>query len=535
MSFIRLHDVTRSYNNRPVLKNIHFRLGKGDRVGLIGKNGVGKTTALRLILGQESPEQGTIDVDKDLKIGYFSQFSALSDDVAIAEILDDVFAPIHRIELELAGIEEKMSQGPPEKELAGCLKRQAVLYDEMERLEGWTYQNRIDTVLTRLGFNAADRLKPVCQLSGGWRNRAALAKILLEAPDVLLLDEPTNFLDVEGLAWLEKWLMQISGALIVVSHDRHFLDAIANRIVEIENFHIQEYRGNFTYYIREKKRRLKSLEKQFVHEKELLIYEEQAIAGRREAARNPTNALKKKLAKVKKQIEPRPAEKIITGIYSGLKTGSKLCTVENLSKSYPGQRLFEDVYFQIHRGERIAVLGPNGCGKTSLIGILTEEEAPDTGSVAWHRSDAYAYYNRILDNLDLKDTVTHAVNIAGMGFSAPRKHVNRFLSLLRFSELDMKQNIGTLSGGQRARVALAICLLSGAGVIILDEPTNHLDITSTQVMEQALINFPGAVLVVSHDRLFIDKVATRLLVFGDGGSIEDVSGNWTIWQASLAT
>ena len=187
----------------------------------------------------------------------------------------------------------------------------------------------------------------------------------------------------------------------------------------------------------------------------------------------------------------------------------------------------------IHRGDRIAVIGPNGCGKTSLIDLLTEGEAPDGGSVVWHRSDSYAYYNRILNDLDPKDTVTHAVNIAGLGYSAPRKHVNRFLSLLQFSEMDLKQRIGTLSGGQRARVALAISLLSGAGVIILDEPTNHLDITSTQVMERALINFPGAVLVVSHDRFFIDKIATRLLVFGDSGGVEKISGNWTIWQASL--
>jgi len=516
-----------------VLRGIHFRLDKGDRIGLIGKNGAGKTTVLKLILGQETPNEGTIDIDRELRIGYFSQFSELTDDNSIAEILASVFTTIHRLESGLAQIEERISEGLEGNALDSSLKQQAALLEEMQRLEGWTYQNRIDTVLTRLGFSPEDRLKPIRQLSGGWRNRAALAKILLETPDVLLLDEPTNFLDVEGLAWLEKWLMQITGALIVVSHDRHFLDAIANRIIEIENYRFQEYKGGFTYYVREKKLRLKSLEREFVYEKELLIYEEQAIAGRREAAKNPSNELRKKLAKVKKQVEPRPTDKIITRIYSGLAPGNKLCTAEDLSYSYPGKLLFRNVSFQIHRGERIAVIGPNGCGKTSLIRVLTEEEMPDSGQVTWHRSDAYTYYNRVLDDLDLKDTVTHAVNVAGMGYSAPRKHVNRFLSLLRFSEMDMKQRIGTLSGGQRARVALAVSLLSGAGVIILDEPTNHLDITSAQVMERALANFPGSVVVVSHDRFFIDKVATRLLVFGDGGEIEDISGNWTIWQASL--
>ncbi len=535
MSLVRLHNISRSFGRVPVLRKVFFRLSKGDRVGLIGKNGVGKTTLLRLILGQDDPDGGTVDIDKGLTIGYFSQFSELSDSATISDILEGLFSDIHLIKEELSTIEKALSDAPAEKQIGGLLKRQSSLFETMERLEGWTYRNRIDTVLTKLGFSAADRIKPVGQLSGGWRNRAALAKILLEAPDILLMDEPTNFLDTDGLAWLEKWLKQIPGALIVVSHDRHFLDNVVGRIIEIENHQFQEYKGNFTQYIREKKLRLKTLGRQFVFEKELLIFEEAAIASRREAAQNPDKALKRKLANVKKQIEPKPSDRIITTIYDRLQVANKLCTVDNISKSHPGQTIFESLSFMIHRGDRIAVIGPNGCGKTTLIRVLTEDHTPDTGSVTWHRGDGYAYYNRILDTLDLDDTVTHAVNVPGLGYRAPRKHVNRFLSLFQFSEMDLKQRIGALSGGQCARVALAISLLSGAGVIILDEPTNHLDITSTQVMERALINFPGAVLVVSHDRFFIDKVATRLLVFTDPGKVEEVSGNWTMWQASMET
>jgi ATP-binding cassette subfamily F protein 3 len=340
-------------------------------------------------------------------------------------------------------------------------------------------------------------------------------------------------LDVAGLEWLEEWFHSHRGALIIVSHDRHFLDKVVNRVVEIENYHFQEYKGNFSEYIRQKQIRIKSLERQFQHEEELLAYEAEAIHDRREASRNPSRALKRKLANVKKQVEPRPVDRIVTGIYQNLYVANKLCRVEAIAKAYDGQRLFQDLSFEIQRGDRIAILGPNGCGKTTLLRVLTEDEPPDAGRILWSKAIEYAYYNEVFAKLDLNDTVTHAVNVVGLAYKAPRKRVNRFLSLMQFSEMDLKQRIGTLSGGQRARVALAQCLLSGAGAILLDEPTNHLDLTSTQVMERALVHFPGAIVVVSHDRFFIDKVATRLLVFEDAAQVREVAGNWTIWQASM--
>jgi ATP-binding cassette subfamily F protein 3 len=225
-------------------------------------------------------------------------------------------------------------------------------------------------------------------------------------------------------------------------------------------------------------------------------------------------------------------DRIVTGIYRNLYVSNKLCRVEDISKTYGGQTIFRDLSFEIQRQDRIAILGPNGCGKTTLLRVLTEGEPPDTGRVLWGKAIEYVYYNEVFEKLDLNDTVTHAVNVIGLAYAAPRKQVNRFLSLMQFSEMDLQQRIGTLSGGQRARVALAQCLLSGAGAILLDEPTNHLDLTSTQVMERALVHFPGAIVVVSHDRFFIDKIATRLLVFEDAGHVSEIAGNWTIWQAS---
>jgi ATP-binding cassette subfamily F protein 3 len=531
VSFVRLHDVSKSYDSNAVLRGVHLRLGASDRVGLIGKNGSGKTTLLKLILGREEPDGGTVDVDEGVRVGYFSQFSELSGEETILRVLDGLFADVHAIERELGEIEVALGRSPPQGEMARLLDRQAALFEEMERRDGWTYQNRIDTVLTVLGFGGVYRERSIDQLSGGWRNRAALAKILLEEPDVLLMDEPTNYLDVDGLAWLEEWFQKLRGALLVVSHDRHFLDAVVTRIVEIENYALQVYEGNYAQYVREKPMRLKTLERQFVHEEELLAFEAEAITDRREAARNPSRALERRLAAIKRSAAPRPVDKVITGLYRGLHVSQDLCRMESASKAYGEQVLFRDLTFDLHRGERVVVVGPNGCGKTTLLRVLVGDDELDAGRVAWSKGTEYIYYNQVFDDLDPNDSVTHAANVVGLAYLAPRRQVNRFLSLLRFSEMDLRQRIGTLSGGERARVALARCLLSGASVVVLDEPTNHLDVTSSQVMERALIHFPGAVVVASHDRFFIDKVATRLLVFEGGGRMHDVAGNWTTWQA----
>jgi ATP-binding cassette subfamily F protein 3 len=309
---------------------------------------------------------------------------------------------------------------------------------------------------------------------------------------------------------------------------------VANRVIEIENYHFQEYQGGFTQYVREKPLRMKNLERQFEHEEELLALEAEAISDRQEAQRNPTQALKRRMANIKKELKPRLLDKIITDIYTKLYAPTDLLLVTEVSKAYDEQLLFDRVSFELHKGERIAIIGPNGCGKSTLLRVLLEEEPPDEGRVAWAKGGSYVSFNQVFEELDLNDSVSHAVNVTGLAFLESRKVVNRFLGLMQFSELDLNKRIGALSGGQRARVALAKALLSGASAIVLDEPTNHLDLTSTQVMERALANFPGGVIVASHDRLFIDKVSTRLLVFEGAGRVRPVWGNFTIWKSMVA-
>ncbi|TFD70015.1 ABC-F family ATP-binding cassette domain-containing protein [Cryobacterium sp. Hb1] len=521
MSLIRLNDVSIRFENTQILREAFFRLEPGDRVGLIGKNGSGKSTILKLILDQVSPDTGEVTLEDGIRVGYFSQFSELNGAQTITEALDALFVDVKAIEAELAAIDAAITLDPSASaELDRLITRQGELFEEMDRLDGWDYKRHIDTALTTLGFNEAHRVCTIDELSGGWRNRAALAKIVLEAPDVLLLDEPTNYLDVAGVEWLEAWFTSFKGAAIVVSHDRKFLDAVVTRIVEVENFHLHEYPGNFGEYIVQKQFRLKTLQAQFVHESELLAFEAEGIADRREAAKAESRQLGNQLAHIKKSRTPRPVDQIITEIYGNLHVKDVLCRVDGLAKSYGDKLLFEDLSFEVRRGNRIVVLGSNGSGKTTLLRVLTGEETADHGSVAWASGAGVVSYNQILVELDETDTVSHAVNAmpGSLALTATKKSVNRFLTMFQFSEADLKQKIGALSGGQRARVAMAQCLLSGASVLLLDEPTNHLDMSSTQVMERALVHFPGAVVVVSHDRFFTDKIANRRLVFGSDGA-----------------
>lgn len=522
MTFVRLQNVTVRFESGPVLREVFFRLQKGDRAGLIGKNGTGKTTLLKLILGQTEPTEGTVEVFGKARIGYFSQFSELDDAQSVQQVCENVFAEVRAIEAELETVSASLGEDTDADTMDKTLARQAELLEEMEQRDGWLYQTHIDTVLNKLGFTGEHRTLPVRSLSGGWRNRAALAKILLEAPDVLLLDEPTNYMDLEGVEWLTEWLREFSGAFLLVSHDRQFLDGVVNRIVEVENYHLHEYPGDYTDYIRDKQFRYKTLTRQFEHEEELLVIEGESLKATRDRDRAEKQQkggarVERKLADIKKRVEPRPVEQLITSIYANLRVKDNLLRVESVTKGYNGLPLFENISFELHGEERVAIVGRNGSGKSTLLRLVTGEEKPDAGRVAWEPGVEWVSFNQQITALPPGDTVTHAVNVTGMAFNAPRKQVDRFLTLLRFSEMDQKQRIGTLSGGQRARVALAQCLLSGASVILLDEPTNHLDVPSIQVMERALIYFPGAVLFVSHDRHFLDQVATRQITFTETG------------------
>lgn len=522
MSIVRVNGINKKYGDRVIFRDASLKLDEGDRLGLVGYNGTGKTTLFRLILGQEKPDTGTIEVDEGIVLGYFSQFSSLDSEKSIFSILSGMFEHIHEMERELAEIAVRF-ESVGEQGMDSLLNRQTYLFEEMDRLDGWDTSVKIDTVLSKLGFDDEMRNRSLHQLSGGWKNRAALSKLLLEDPDVLLLDEPTNYLDLEGVAWLERWFGKFKGAIIVISHDRHFLDRIVKKVVEIENHRLFNYDGGYSQYVLKRKLRARDIAQQFLHEEELVIFEEEAVRERKQV---PGKLLGRRLADLKKRQIPRPVDQIFTSMYDSLNAPDSTLMVTGLSKTYDGRKIFSDLSFELRAGDRLLVLGANGCGKSTLLNVLTGEKA-DAGLVKWP-GKGFSSFAQVWDGMDREDTVVHIVNVAPLAYRSQRKIVGRFLEMMQFSEKDQMQKIGLLSGGQQARVALALCLLSGAHTVVLDEPTNHLDLPSIQVMEQALYHFPGAVLAVSHDRFFIEKIATRMLIFKPDGTL---SWNMDDWDA----
>lgn len=545
MSIVRMKNLTVQYDDRQIVREVFLKVGAGERVALVGANGSGKSTLLKLVVrhaidvrqgtASTRPEvgaavphvEGDVELDLDVTVGYFSQFSQLDDARNIEDILMDVFAKVRGWEAELTGIEEALCA--PDADYDTLLMRQADLLEKMDHADGWSYTNRIDTVLTKLGFSEEHRKKPVGQLSGGWRNRSSLAVVLLEEPDVLLLDEPTNFLDVEGIAWLESWISRLPGAVLVVSHDRHFLDAVVGRMVEIQNYRLHEYLGNYADYVWEKAKAAKSLAKEFRAEEELLSFEVSTAQARRKARSGKADSRGRK--RIGAGGETPTVDRVVSAVYENLHIAQELLTVDNLSVSRGGHTLFEGLSFGLSKRERLVILGRNGSGKSSLLEALMGNLKPDAGEISWRPGVRCSDFVAVVAGLDDSERVHHCAMRAPQQFLAPhemptQKSVLRFMHMLGFSEPEMQLRIGALSGGQRARLALAWCLTSGPSVVVLDEPTNHLDMRSAQIMERALAMFPGAVIAVSHDRFFVDKVATRLLVFGDEG-VQQWQGGWT--------
>ena len=540
MSIIRINALTKRYGNKTVLHDIFFKADKSEKIGLVGRNGCGKTTLFKLILKQEQIYEGAIEIDEGISFGYFSQFSELNDDECILDILEKEFYRVHELEKELNEIQIELSNCKDERELKAFVNRQMELFSKMDMLDGWNYKYKIATVLSKLNFSEEHQKMPVIQLSGGWRNRASLALLLIKNPDVILLDEPTNFLDTDGVDWLAEWLKKSSAAVIAVSHDRSFLDAVAEKIVEIENNRIYEYDGGYSEYIKLKRMRRKEFESGFIHEEELLIMEENAIKDRAELQKIIKNnkggrgSIEKQISKISKKITPLPAETVVTSLYWGMHIPDKILNIENILVQYGDRKIFGGVSCELFGGERMAIIGRNGCGKSTLIKTLTNEVKPYSGKIKWESGAKMIYFNEILDELDENDTVTHNIKVYGDAYSAAKKTVNKFIKLFGFSELTLADKIINLSGGQRAKVALVKCLLSGCNTIILDEPTNHLDIMTIQSMEWALINFPGTVIFVSHDTFFIDKIATRILIYKDGErTFENYAGNISMYNANM--
>ncbi|MFP4057127.1 MAG: ABC-F family ATP-binding cassette domain-containing protein [Candidatus Brocadiia bacterium] len=513
MPVIALSKVAKAYGTQVLLDDVTLSVDAGDRVGVVGPNGAGKTTLLRLMAAREEPTRGDVHLARGTRMGLLDQEPDFRGHGTVFEAAHAAFAPVHALGAEIAELREKLAAGPADAER--LLRRQGELEHEFERLGGYTTRSRTEAVLDGLGFRGEALAKPVERLSGGERSRLAIAYLLVQEADVLLLDEPTNHLDLDGLEWLERYLGGFPGAVVVVSHDRRFLDGFARKIFDFEGARIQVYRGNYSDYVPQKAQRLALRRKRYEAQQELIARErdfiQRNIAGQRG---REARGRRTRLERLERLERPRESQSAKVRIEPQGRGGNEVLNLEGVSMGFEGRPLFADLTLQVLRGDRIGIVGPNGAGKTTLFRILVGEQRPTGGSVRLGQGISLAYYRQ--DRLDLDPDQTVLDAAWSRAPQAMAGEMRNLLALLLFTGDDVLKRVGDLSGGEQARVALARLILSAPNLLLLDEPTNHLDIPSRMALEAALEAYQGTVLLASHDRYVLDRVAGKVLEIRDG-------------------
>ncbi|WP_270165935.1 ABC-F family ATP-binding cassette domain-containing protein [Paenibacillus sp. SYP-B4298] len=514
---LQVSDLSKSYSVNAVLSHISFQIQPRDRIGLVGVNGAGKSTLLKIIAGELTADSGTIYKAKETRLGYLAQNSGLQSSRSIIEEMREVFADLIQTERELRELEQQIADPAlhdDEQRYNEVLTRYAARTDWFKEHGGFEMETKIRSVLHGMGFGAFDPATIISTLSGGQKTRLALARILLQEPDLLMLDEPTNYLDIPTLTWLEDYLRGYSGAVLVVSHDRFFLDALTTAIVEIERHAAKRYTGNYSRYIEIKASEYEAAMKQYEKQQDEIARMEDFIQKNLVRASTTKRAQSRRKALDKLERIDKPLgdlKKASFAFQIQRQTGKDVLDVEQLAITFPGSSrpLFEQVSFQLKRGETVALIGPNGMGKSSLLKTLVGELQPSAGSVRWGANVKLGYYDQEQTGLTPSNTVLEEVWSAYPHMEEAR--IRTVLGNFLFSGEDVKKKISTLSGGEKARVSLSKLMLLEANVLILDEPTNHLDLFSKEVLEAALMDYEGTLFFISHDRYFLNKMAERIV------------------------
>src|SRR5215216_2046743 len=512
----RLEEVYKSYGAQDVLRGVTIQINPGERVGLVGRNGAGKTTIFRLVCGTEEADRGEVILLRGLRVGLLEQQPTFSASSGVRDEALSVFAELRAIEEEMTRLEHLMGE-----EAGAALDEAMHAYSDLrhryELTGGFTYHARAESVLVGLGFKSDDLVKPADQLSGGQKARLALAKLLLSEPDVLLLDEPTNHLDVNAVEWLEDFLAEYKSAFVIISHDRFLLDHTATKIIEMDAGRAAVYTGNYTAYVRQREERRLAQSREYEQQQEMIARTEDFI--RRNIAGQKTKQAKsrrKMLEKIERVEAVRDERTTSFGIKGVARAGDNVLAVSDLAVGYGATRLAGDISFLLRRGERLGIIGPNGSGKTTFLRTVIGDIDPIGGGMTWGANINLEYFDQELASLDLTSTVIEEIAVA-----APRATPNElrgYLARFLFTGDDILKPVAALSGGEKSRLALAKMIYSRANVLLLDEPTNHLDIPSREALEQALAEYPGTIITISHDRYFLDKLATEILHFESGSA-----------------
>lgn len=517
MNYLSAENIAKSFGDRWLFRNISFGISKGDKVALIGTNGTGKTTFLNILTGKIPTDEGEVSVRKDIRVGYLDQSPSFDESLPVLEVIFSSNNPVAQV---VKRYEHAIESGNHD-ELAEVM-------EDMDKFSAWDFEYKTKEVLGRLGIHHTDNLYGT--LSGGQRKRVALAKVLLEDPDLLILDEPTNHLDLDTVEWLEEYLNTSNTTLLVVTHDRYFLDTVCNQMLELDHGSAYSYKGNYSYFL-EKKAEREELEAATIDKARNLMRKELEWIRKQPKARG-TKA-KYRVDAFEDLKEKASQKKFDVQMELNVRTsrlGSKIIELENISKGFGERELIKNFEYTFRRGDRIGVVGKNGMGKSTLLNMITGELQPDKGKISTGETVQFGYYKQtdlvFNENQRVIDIVKDVAEVVQLG-TGETVTVGHLLQAFLFSPSKQYDFISKLSGGERRRLQLLLILIKQPNFLILDEPTNDLDIDSLNVLEEFLLNFPGCLMIVSHDRYFLDRLVQHIFVFDGNGKISDFPGNYT--------
>nr|MCR5101812.1 ABC-F family ATP-binding cassette domain-containing protein [Butyrivibrio sp.] len=521
------HNICKSYDGKDILKNVAFHIEANEKAAIVGINGAGKTTLLKLIIGEENPDDGEVTFAKGTTFGYLAQNQNINSENTIYEELKEMKKDIIRLEEEIRDAEHMMNLLTGD-ELNKLMDNYTDMSHRYQLLDGYSWKSEVTGVAKGLGFTEDEFDKKINTLSGGQKTRVALGKLLLQKPDLIILDEPTNHLDMNSIKWLETYLLNYNGAVLIVSHDRYFLDKITGKVIEIDNTKATSFTGNYSDYSVKKKQLRDTMMRAYLNQQQEIKHQEAVIeklkSFNREKSIKRAESREKMLDKI--DVLEKPTE-----ITSGMKitltpsciSGNDVMKVDNIAKSFGESQLFKNISFEVKRGERIAIIGDNGTGKTTMLKMINGIESLDAGTITLGTKVNIGYYDQEHHVLHDEKTIFEEISDAYPNMN--NTEIRNTLAAFLFLGDDVFKRIGDLSGGEKGRVSLAKLMLSEANFLILDEPTNHLDIMSKEILESALNGYEGTVLYVSHDRFFINKTATRILDLTHGSLINYI-GNY---------
>lgn len=525
------HKISKAYGTDEIIKDVSFQIEQGEKAAIIGNNGAGKSTLLKIITGEITPDDGEVVTAKDTVMGYLAQYQGQDEEGTMLDIVLSAREDLIKEEASIREMEARMEQ-IPQGELDAFMERYHSQIRHFDQAGGYTFRSEAAGILKGLGFSESDFSKTMDMLSGGQKTRVSLAKLLVLQPDILLLDEPINHLDLSSIQWLEDFLQGYRGAVLIVAHDRYFLDRIVTKVIDISFHRAKVYRGNYTEYAAQRELERITLQNSYEKQQREIAHQQEVIdklkSYNREKSVRRAESRQKMLDKMER-LEPPQEEnsRMQLELEPDVISGKDVLEVSDLAKSYDGRKLFEHLSFQIQRGDRIALLGDNGTGKTTILKIINGVVEADAGSIRLGANVSIGYYDQEQQNLSGEKTLFEEMQDAYPELNNTR--IRNILAAFMFTGDDVFKRIDALSGGERGRISLAKLMLSGANFLILDEPTNHLDMESKDILEQALNRYTGTILYVSHDRYFVNRTASRILELS-GGKLELFYGNYDYYM-----